>query len=43
MHLRLVSVGGTLAVRSTLAEGTTVEVLFRVGVSDGIRSDVVHI
>ena len=40
---RIGAVGGTLAVRSRPGEGATVEIRFRVGASDGVRSDVVHI
>jgi signal transduction histidine kinase len=40
---RIGAVGGTLGVSSTPGEGTTVEIRFRVGASDGKRSDVVHV
>jgi signal transduction histidine kinase len=40
---RIGAVGGTLAVRSTPGKGTTVEIRFRVGASEGMRSDVVHV
>ncbi|MGZ4370988.1 MAG: histidine kinase [Gaiellaceae bacterium] len=40
---RIGAVGGTLAVTSTPGDGTTVEIRFRVGARDGVRSDVVHI
>lgn len=40
---RIGAVGGTLVVQSAPGEGTTVEIRFRVGASDGMRSDVVHV
>jgi signal transduction histidine kinase len=39
---RIGAVGGTVEVMSAPGEGTTVEIRFRVGASDGIRSDVVR-
>jgi signal transduction histidine kinase len=40
---RIGAVGGTLAVMSTPGDGTTVEIRFRVGAGDAVRSNVVHI